>query len=616
MTLIYPSTVRYFCGVILAFICFPAMLSGQAISRIGNSPYPYSTTPDSLFMVNMGPLTQNQQVTVVSLQGLLSRVKPQIMVNWSPPDFINDLTNHYGVTYDSTYFNDFAGLINHFQARIAGYILCHSNDSTTSAAISIAPMLNGIVVNATDTATMSSIGVPLIYSTIGRGETWSFDTFRHSYSHKIIALQQPTKSQYLTDYTIFGNAFSFYDFPTLPRVDTFFSSIQLNGAVFGWFTLENLYVSPTSQAGLHVHASDFSSNLSVYSNFSIPQQHQVNHTSDTILRPGVHTVCFVMTDGDNIQWLNGMESVSNWYASPQRGQVNLGWTISPALAELAPTEMKWYYDSAATTPNGRDGFICAPSGLGYSYPDLFADPDSGADITSRMMYKADLSIMNVIANSYSQAELAPYLAEPNIDAVFYYTYENDYFGAHGFTDCINDKPVISGRFDLNQGDYSTYTLAQAINAMPRNPYSDSGYSLIPVNVWSNRVDSVVLCASMLDSNIRVVTPESFVKLYKAGNNCISTGITNITKANGVTVSNEPNPSTDRTEILYTLPHDSRVDAVLRDQSGRLIKELFSNYGTIGTHSVDVDTHELSPGIYYYTLHGDYFTITRKLIVIR
>ena len=612
----YQTTVRFFYGIMLIFICIPGLISGQAISRIGNSPYPYSSTPDTLFMVNVNAMPQNQQVTVVALQGLLSRAKPQIMVNWGATDFINDLTNYYGVTYDSTYFNDFSGLINHFKTRIVGYILCNSNDSTTSAAISVAAMLNGIVVNSTDTAAMSSIGVPQIYSTIGRGEFWSYDTFQHSYSHKIISLQDPTKSSFLTDYTILGNAYSFYDFPTLARVDSIFAGIQINGAVFGWFGLENDFVSPTSEAGLHVHASDFSSNLSVYSNFSIPQQHQVNHTDDTILRPGVHTVCFVMTDGDNIQWLNGMESVSNWYASPQRGQVNLGWTISPALAEIAPTEMKHYYDSAATTPAGRDGFICAPSGLGYSYPDLFANPDSGAAITSRMMQKADLSIMNVIANSYSQAELAPYLAEPNIDAIFYYTYQNDYFGAHGFTDCINNKPVISGRFDLNQGDYSTYTLAQAINAMPRDPYSDSGYSLIPVNVWSSRVDSVVKCAQMLDSNIRVVTPESFVKLYKAGNNCIPTGITNVGHANGVTVSNAPNPSTDRTEIIYTLPQASRVEAVLYDQSGMVVRTLFTDFSTIGTHSVDVDTHSLSSGMYYYTLHGDYFIITRKLVIIR
>ena len=131
----YQTTVRFFYGIMLIFICIPGLISGQAISRIGNSPYPYSSTPDTLFMVNVNAMPQNQQVTVVSLQGLLSRVKPQIMVNWGATDFINDLTNYYGVTYDSTYFNDFSGLINHFKTRIVGYILCNSKDSTTSAAI-------------------------------------------------------------------------------------------------------------------------------------------------------------------------------------------------------------------------------------------------------------------------------------------------------------------------------------------------------------------------------------------------------------------------------------------------------------------------------------------------
>ena len=100
-----------------------------------------------------------------------------------------------------------------------------------------------------------------------------------------------------------------------------------------------------------------------------------------------------------------------------------------------------------------------------------------------MMKKADLSILNVIANSYSVAELIPYAAQPNIDAIFYYTYQDNYWGANGYTTCINGKPVIAARYNLVQPDFSTYSLAAAIDTMPKNPYSDEGYSLVAVNVW-------------------------------------------------------------------------------------------------------------------------------------
>jgi len=605
-----------FSAMLLLMLFIPSFSFAQTISRIGNSPYPATATPDTLFMVNTNTLTQTQEFTVVTLQGLLARVKPQIMVNLGATDYILDLSRRYGVTYDSTYFNDFNGLLTHFKPIIAGYILCNSADSSVNAAISICAISGGIAVNAADTATMNSIGIGQIYSTIGKGEVWSFDTFQANYSKRIISIQLPSKCTFLSDYTIFAGAFSFYDWPTNVAPLSFFSNELVNSAVFGW-SVENELVTTTSEHGLLVHASDFSSNLSVYSNFNIPQQHQINHTSDTVLRPGVHTVCFVMTDGDNIQWMGGgFENVSNWYGNPHRGEINLGWTISPALAELAPTQMKYIYDTAANTPNGKDGFIAAPSGMGYSYPDVFSVPDSGAAITSRMMQKADLSILNVIANSYSVSELIPYAAQPNIDAIFYYTYQDNYWGANGYTTCINGKPVICARYNLVQPDYSTYSLAAAIDTMPKNPYSDEGYSLIAVNVWSSTVDSVIKCVQMLDSNVRVVTPEAFVKLYMAGNNCIATGIASVNTSNGVTVYNQPNPSIDHMDIVYTLPIDSRVEAILYDEYGREVRDLFSNYSTSGTHTESVDTHSLSAGLYYYTLQGDYFSTTRKCLIVK
>ena len=47
-----------------------------------------------------------------------------------------------------------------------------------------------------------------------------------------------------------------------------------------------------------------------------------------------------MSDGDNIQWLlNWFITDRRWFGSNNRGQTSIGWTISPALSELAPTVM-------------------------------------------------------------------------------------------------------------------------------------------------------------------------------------------------------------------------------------------------------------------------------------
>ena len=50
---------------------------------------------------------------------------------------------------------------------------------------------------------------------------------------------------------------------------------------------------------------------------------------------GKHKVAFLMSDGDNIQWMYNTFAVQpSWWASPDRGKVPLGWTVSPGLVEL------------------------------------------------------------------------------------------------------------------------------------------------------------------------------------------------------------------------------------------------------------------------------------------
>ena len=147
--------------------CFDIGLLAQTAPRIANSPYPVSTQPDSLYMVNMDLFTQPQQVTVITLQGLLAKVKPRIMVTRGTPAFRSDLQEHYGVTYDSTYFDDFRGLIEHFKPQISGYILTPFGDTSGNAAISICSHYNAITVNPADTAFFDSLGIPMLNSTFG-----------------------------------------------------------------------------------------------------------------------------------------------------------------------------------------------------------------------------------------------------------------------------------------------------------------------------------------------------------------------------------------------------------------------------------------------------------------
>jgi len=85
-------------------------------------------------------------------------------------------------------------------------------------------------------------------------------------------------------------------------------------------------------------------------------------------------VSFIMSDGDNLPVL----TVSNFpqlWASPARGKVPVGWTVSPAACLLIPGIVSYYYSTATR----NDAFLAAVSGVGYTYPDSYG-----------LRYRADL----------------------------------------------------------------------------------------------------------------------------------------------------------------------------------------------------------------------------------
>ncbi len=603
--------------VLLTISVYVAVIAQSTVPRIGNSPYPVSTRPDTLYMVNIDLFSATRQLTAVTLQGLLAKTKPRIMTTRGTAAFRLDLQNNYGVTYDSAFFGDFGGLLNHFKPEINGYVLYDNNDTSTNAAISICSFYHAVAAAAADTALLDSLGINMLYNTAGKGQSWAFDTFRTSYSKRILSYQQAGKCTYLSDYSVFAGAFHFYDLIPLTRLaDSAFANLRTNSAALGWAD-EHTFVTEASMFGTHVHASDFCSNLSTFSNFTATAT-QKNHSDDTIIKPGVHTVCFLMSDGDNVQWLMGdFASNTRWYGSHKRGMLNMGWTISPALAELAPTELKYMYDSAASTPQGMDCFVAGPSGMGYIYPDNFHPLDSAAAITGRMMKKADMSILNIIGNVYQNSFFEPYLKQPDIDAIFFYDYNNFYFGEHGITSCINGKPVISARYDLVVNYFSVDTLARLLNSQLKDPTSTDGYSLVAVNAWDDGMDSLVACYQKLDSTVRVVTPDAFVKLFKQGTGCQSTtGIQPLAQHKNIELSCSPNPCHDISTISYILPQATTAEVQLCDAFGRTIKTLASGCQAAGTHQLTFDARTLAPGMYFYTITGEDFKRSVRWVVSR
>ncbi|VUD62793.1 hypothetical protein TDB9533_03112 [Thalassocella blandensis] len=138
------------------------------------------------------------------------------------------------------------------------------------------------------------------------------------------------------------------------------------GANFlGWWPSEEQGVSRASQFNIPTIASDWSTNLTFHSglsrNINIPTK-----PAKPALEKKIY-VAFVLSDGDNLQYVEHL--MRKLWNNPDRGSVPIGWTVSPAMADVMPGALNFYYNSA--TPN--DNLIAGPSGYGYTYPNQWPD---------------------------------------------------------------------------------------------------------------------------------------------------------------------------------------------------------------------------------------------------
>lgn len=79
--------------------------------------------------------------------------------------------------------------------------------------------------------------------------------------------------------------------------------------------------------------------------------------------------------------------------------------------------------------------------------------------------------------------------------------------------------------------------------------------------------------------------------------------------------NYPNPFYSTTTITFELPEPSSVSLSLYDLLGRKIAVIASGNYPAGEFTVTWDARELPAGLYFYTLHANSFSETKKLVLL-
>lgn len=487
-----------------------------------------SVIPKKLYVISENDMTKAEQTMITTLQGIVSsKSNEQIYIlSDSEPDYklwLEDLKKNYNVKY-KVIKNPWK-LLKTFKSYVDGYILYTTfNPPSINNACSLASLKNSLAIDEAIEEMVKEQGLTkLVKDCRNTDKYWAFNTLWDSgLNHSTVIEISPDKPMALRDYAITSKSLVFYEdnINDSSFRESIFKSMDDNSHCLGWEPDEHTNVTIASKYGIDVTAADWSYNLSVLSSYpSTPQKQRQDANFKG--EDGVHYVTFIMSDGDNQQWMLGSNySAKNWFGSNYRGDFNLGWSINKSLYYLAPTVFHKYYDSANSSKY-FDNFVTSPSGNGYMYPSKFPinKLDSYTNILSEYMKNVDQNYVLILDDEalYKTNVWDKYTSHDNIHGLLYLNYykNNSYEGKIVWS---NNKPIVSCRDLLWWGLESENNLIDNINKRINLGYTDiknpNSYSFVYVHVWSNTMDNVNDVINKLSQNprVRIVTPNNFMKL--------------------------------------------------------------------------------------------------------
>ena len=161
-----------------------------------------------------------------------------------------------------------------------------------------------------------------------------------------------------------------------------------SSVVLGWYTDERWGVTSATKFGIPTLPADFYRSGSVFSGMSnlikppqVPKRDNLENKA---------YIALYMSDGDNIQYMqNGM--INYWNnARNDRGKIAVNWTVSPAMADIGPGILNYFYSNSTE----KECFVTGPSGVGYIMP--FNSALHSGNFLENEKYAADYARMTEI----------------------------------------------------------------------------------------------------------------------------------------------------------------------------------------------------------------------------
>lgn len=340
-----------------------------------------------------------------SLKGIVNREQPRIYTYDNPvkgEEGKYNWMNSLGLGHQDVADN--WSLLTKYRSEIEGLVVYDDNvPDTVNLATTIASQEDAIVVppSLVSRLTAAPYNLPILDDLRGdyanKLEVYQdlYDNYWPNLPHKLIVGLNPNLKGYLRDYaTAVGTATVWLD-PSVPAekalLQDFFGDMPYGSGIYmGWWPEEQLGVETASEYGISTIASDFSSNLTVFGGTSRDVA-----VKPVPAKPALENkiyVSLILSDGDNLQYME--HRFKKIWDAANRGDVPLGWTVSPAMLDAMPGVLDYLYDTA--TPN--DALISGPSGVGYTYPNYWDNQtylDEYTALSGDYMQRAGLRVATI-----------------------------------------------------------------------------------------------------------------------------------------------------------------------------------------------------------------------------
>lgn len=495
---------------------------------------------DEITVVKASRLSNAQRHSIIALQGLVAKEKPQIFIDYGYETNRNAIAEFeragYSIVYNDESGNpwNFSSLVAKFKPYIAdgGYTLFATAEDhgQLNTAINLATLNGWLPVTPADEETVVQLG--LEKKTDISGDDINLKYLKKFYKENKDKFRNDSLvhmyyyAQGMRDFAVQQNIFVLYiedaDFEGRLFRDSIMRELEPSSSIFGWCQYEIKFTESASRYGHYVIPSDHSYNLSILSSFDAEEKFDAPYEGTVELDPEKHYVAIVYSDGDNLQWIqNGFSEFHTWQSYGLDTPVT--WTFAPIASELAGVDVK---RTLANSENAT--FITGPSGGGYARITNMNSKELEAfsDYTASAMLDSGLGIMTLLDeikyeatfDSSMQKRLSYFSRYDNIRGGILQLDPNDYAGGGGRVYFSDDKPFVTVGFSLwhpsgNADEVTNEWIAEQaaiINAKSADIKTINGYTVINVHPWTVGPDDLAYFVSQLDDGVEVIPADELL----------------------------------------------------------------------------------------------------------